>query len=143
MQDITEQLASLEQDGKQYAHFLTNPQRPDYYAVWVRDRTPEYMRLWLQEGGLEGYTLALSIEMFDSEFCDYISELCPEQLALRNVKRLYRIKNLTLEMAQKLATDFKAWKQEKIRLNRVKWLEQYPWVTNTQIGETKNTTSLK
>ena len=49
MQDITEQLTSLEQDGKQYAHFLTSPQRPGYYAIWVRERTPEYIQLWLQQ----------------------------------------------------------------------------------------------
>ena len=138
MQDITELLTTLEQDGKQYAHFLTNPQRPGYYAVWVRERTPEYIQLWLQQSQLEGYILTLSIEMPDVEFCDYISELFPEQLSLRNLKNLYHIKNLDIEMATKLATDFKAWKQEKIRLHRVKWLEQYPWVVNSQIGETKN-----
>ena len=49
MQDLTEQLANLEQDGKQYAHFLTHPRTPGYYAVWVREQTPQYVQLWLQQ----------------------------------------------------------------------------------------------
>jgi hypothetical protein len=134
MQDITEQPANLEQDGKQYAHFLTHPQRPDYYAVWVREKTSEYIQLCLQQSSLAGYTLALSIEMPDATFVDYISEFFHEQMQLRNVKNLYHIKNLTLDSANQLAADFPVWKQEKIRLHRVKWLEQFPWVVSTQIG---------
>ena len=134
MQDIIEQLSCLEQDGKQYAHFLTHPQRPGYYAVCVREHTPEYMRLWLQQSNLEGYTLSLSVEMPDGAFVDYISELYPDQLEIRGLKKLYLIENLNLEQANQLAKDFPAWKQEKIRLHRVKWLEQFPWVVSTQIG---------
>ncbi len=135
MQDIVEQLANLEQDGKQYAHFLTHPKLPNYYAVWVRERTPEYIRLWLQQSALEGYSLALSIEMPDATFCDYISELFPEQLSLRNLKMLYHIEDLTQQKANELAENFRTWKQEKIRLHRAKWLEQYPWVVASKIGE--------
>ena len=135
MQDIAEQLANLEEDGKQYAHFLTHPKRPDYYAVWIRERTPEYIRLWLQQSALEGYSLALSVEMPDAAFCDYISELFPEQLSLRSLKMLYHIKNLNQEKADQLAVNFAGWKQEKIRLHRAKWLEQYPWVVASRIGE--------
>ncbi len=134
MQDITEQLAGLEQDGKQYAHFLTHPQWPEYYAVLVREKTPEYVQLWLQQSNLTGYSLVLSVEMPDAAFTDYLSELYPEQLEVRNLKKLYHIENLTLELASQLAKDFPAWKQEKIRLHRVKWLEQFPWVVSTQIG---------
>src|SRR5580658_3412180 len=97
MQDISEQLESLEKDGKQYAHFFTHPQNPGYYGVWVRERTPEYIKLWLPHSPLEGYKLALSVEMCDSGFCDYIAELFPDQLEVRFLKTLYRIDNLTLE----------------------------------------------
>lgn len=143
MQDINEQLASLEQDGKQYAHFITHPQYPGFYAVWVRESTPEYIQLWLQQSSLEGSKLALSVEMPDAAFCDYLAELFKEQLEVRQMKKLYHIKNLDLTLANKLAADFPAWKQEKIRLHRVKWLQQYPWNVSTEIGETNSTTSLK
>jgi len=134
MQDLTEQLANLEQDGKQYAHFLTHPRTPGYYAVWVREQTPQYVQLWLQQSNLEGYTLSLSVEMPDAAFIDFISELFPDQLEARNVKKLFRIDNLNHELAAQMAHDFRAWKQEKIRLHRAKWLEQFPWVVSTQIG---------
>ena len=143
MQDINEQLTNLEQDGKQYAHFITYPQHAGYYAVLVRESTPEYMQLWLQQSTLTGSVLALSIEMPDAAFCDYLSDLFREQLEVRQLKKLYHIKNFDATLVNKLATDFPAWKQEKIRLNRVKWLQQYPWVVNTEIEETKETTSSK
>jgi hypothetical protein len=134
MQDITEQLANLEEDGKQYAHFLTHPENPEYYAVLVREKTPEYVQLWLQQSNLAAYTLALSVEMPDAAFTDYLSELFPGQLEIRGLKKLYHIENLDQKKAVQLATGFPAWKQEKIRLHRVKWLEQFPWVVSTQIG---------
>jgi hypothetical protein len=134
MQDITEQLANLEEDGKQYAHFLTHPQNPEYYAVLVREKTPEYVQLWLQQSNISEYKLALSVEMPDAAFVDYISELFTDQLDVRVLKKVYRIDDLNLKQANQLAESFPAWKQEKIRLHRVKWLEQFPWVVSTQIG---------
>lgn len=134
MQDITEQLANLEEDGKQYAHFLTHPQKPGYYAVLVREKTPDYVQLWLQQSNISDYNLALSVEMPDGAFADYISELYPDQIEVRILKKLYHIENLDPKLAKHLAESFPAWKQEKIRLHRVKWLEQFPWVVSTQIG---------
>ena len=136
MQDITEQLDGLEQDGKQYAHFFSSPDHPGYYGVWIRERTPEYVSVWLPESPMAGYKLELSIEMADDTFCDYISEMFPDQKSVHFLKTLYAIDNLNLEIANAWVASFKTWKQEKIRMNRVKWLSQYPWVTKERM-ETK------
>jgi len=136
MQDITEKLEGLEQDGKQYAHFFSHPDHPGYYGLWIRERTPEYVSVWLPESPLAGYQLELSIEMPDDTFTDYISELFPEQKSVSFLKTLYSIENLDLDLAKAWAVAFKVWKQEKIRLNRVKWLESYPWVTKSRMQET-------
>ena len=128
MHDINEQLESLEEDGKQYAHFFAHPVHAGYYGVWVRERTPEYINMWLPHSPLAGYTLAFSVEMPDATFCDYITELYPEQLHVSFLKRLFKIEGLTDDKVHQLATDFRTWKQESIRLNRVKWLQQYPWL---------------
>jgi len=135
MQDITEQLESLEQDGKQYAHFLSHPGKPGYYGVWIRESTPEYVALWLPHSPLAGYNLELSIEMPDDTFCDYISEMFPVQLPVHFLKTLYAIDEFNLGVVNTWAVNFKSWKQEKIRLNRVKWLESYPWVTKSRMQE--------
>jgi hypothetical protein len=133
-QDITEKLEALEEDGKQYAHFFTHAEKPGYYGVWIRERTPEYINVWLPHSPLAGYTLALSVEVSDASFCDYLSEIFTTQLEVKFLKKLYLIENFNKEQAQKWVLDFKNWKQEKIRMNRVKWLEQYPWVVNANIG---------
>jgi hypothetical protein len=131
VEDITEKLQNLEEDGKQYAHFFCSPNHPGYYGIWIRERTPEYVKMWLPHSPLAGYTLAFSIEMHDATFCDYIAELYPEHLNVSFLKRLYLINGLTETGTQKLAHDFIAWNQEKTRLNRVKWLQQYPWLVST------------
>jgi len=135
MQDITEQLDALEQDGKQYAHFLSSPDHPGYYGLWIRARTPEYLSIWLPESPMAGYKLEFSVEMPDDTFSDYISEMYPEQKSVHFLKTLYAIDNVNLEIATAWTNSFKEWKQEKIRLNRVKWLSQYPWVTKQRMQE--------
>ena len=135
MQDITEQLHNLEADGKQYAHFFSHPNHPGYYGIMIRERTPEYVSLWLPQGPLAGYQLELSIEMPDDTFCDYIAEMFPNQQPVHFLKTLYAIGNLNLDIVNTWATNFKQWKQEKIRLNRVKWLEQYPWVMKERMQQ--------
>ena len=136
MQDINEQLESLEQDGIQYAHFLSHPDRPGYYGILIRERTPEYISLWLPGGPLAGYKLELSIEMPDDAFCDYIAELFPNQRYVRVLKTLYAMGEINLDLVHAWAYTFKIWKQEKIRLNRAKWLESYPWVTKERMEQT-------
>ena len=128
MQDITEKLQSLDVDGKQYAHFFAHVNQPGDYGIWVRERTPEYVSLWLAHGPLAGYKLELSIEMSDATFCDYMAELFPTQKSVHFLKTMYAMPALNQELANTWAAEFKNWKQEKIRLNRVKWLESYPWV---------------
>lgn len=130
MQDITEQLERLEEDGKQYAHFFAHPIYTGYYGIWIRERTPEYIRLWLPHSPLAGYTLVHSVEMPDATFCDYIAGLFPDHLNVSFLKKLYKIENLSQDKVFQLAHDFKTWKQESIRINRVKWLQQYPWLVS-------------
>ncbi len=130
MEDISEKLQNLEEDGKQYAHFFSNSNYPGYYGIWIRERTPEYVQLWLPHSPLAGYTLAFSIEMSDTTFCEYIAELFPEQLHVIFLKRLYLIEGLNQENVHKLSHDFAVWNLEKIRLSRVKWLQQYPWLVS-------------
>ena len=136
MQDITEQLESLEQDGIQYAHFFSHPDQPGYYGMLIREWTPEYVSLWLPSGPLAGYKLELSIDMPDDTFCDYISELFPNQKSVHVLRTLYAIEDLNVEIAKAWTHTFKAWKQEKILANRVKWLSQYPWVTKDRMEQT-------
>ena len=133
MQDITEQLESLEQDGIQYAHFFSHPDHPGFYGMLIREWTPEYVNLWLPTGALAGYKLELSIDMPDDTFCDYISELFPIQKSVRVLKTLYAIDDLDLNIATAWTHTFKVWKQERILANRVKWLSQYPWVTKDRM----------
>jgi hypothetical protein len=129
METRNELLPNLEEDGKHYAHFFTHNSYPGYYGVWVRERTPEYINMWMPESPLAGYNLAFSIEMPDTEFSEYMAEVYPEQIDVPFLKVLCLIEDVS--DPQKWVTGFKQWKQEKIRLNRVKWLEQYPWVVST------------
>jgi hypothetical protein len=136
MQDINERLDSLDEDGKQYAHFFSHPDHPGYYGVWVRERTPEYVSVWLPESPMAGYKLELSIEMHDDTFCDYMAEMFPEQKSVHFLKTLYCMGSLNPETVNTWANiSFKQWRQEKIRINRVKWLSQYPWVTKDRMQE--------
>jgi hypothetical protein len=133
MRNTTEQLESLEQDGIQYAHFFSHPSQPGYYGILIREWTPEYVSLWLPLGPLAGYKLELSINMPDDTFCDYISQLFPQQKQVPVLKTLYAINDINLEIATAWAHTFKVWKQERILANRVKWLSQYPWVTKDRM----------
>ncbi len=128
MKDINEILLNLEEDGLQYAHFLTHPDYPGYYGIWVRERTPEYVKLWLPSGPLSAYSLAFSLEVSDISFYDYMAEIFPEQVEVNLLKVLYKIDDVS--NSAKWSNNFRVWKQEKTRLERAKVLEQYPWVIN-------------
>ena len=123
MQDIQELLINLEEDGKCYAHFFAHPAHPGYYGIWVRERTPEYTRHWLPGGPLAGYTLVFSLEMPDTSFTDYMLETHTDHVEANFIKVLCRIDDIC--NSEQWLNGFKAWKQEKIRLERVQWLEQY------------------
>jgi hypothetical protein len=125
MQSIQETLSSLKEDGILYAHFFINPAYPDYYGVWVKERTPEYITTWLPHSQISNYKLAFSVEMPDSSFFDYLKETYKDQIEVRYLKAIFKIGDLY--DPQMLVKDFKEWKQEKIRLNRSKWLEQCLW----------------
>ena len=130
MKDIKEILDNLDDDGKHYAHFFTHPAYPGYFGVWVRERTPEYIQLWLPESPLAGFTLAFSFEMSDTGFRDYMLEVYTDHVEVNFLKKMCRIDDGSTP--QQWIAGFKNHKQEKIRLNRVKWLEQYPWVISNQ-----------
>ena len=84
---------------------------------------------------MAGYKLELSVEMPDDTFSDYLSEMFPDQKSVHFLKTLYAIDYLNLEIATAWTKTFLVWRQEKIRLNRVKWLSQYPWVTKQRMQE--------
>ena len=137
MQDIKEFLDNLEEDGKHYAHFFSHPNYPGYYGIWMRERTPEYMKHWLPYSSLKGYSLVLSIEMHDTTFCDYMLELYPEQVEVSHLKVLSRIDDLS--KTQEWINGFKAWKQNRIGLERKEFLQQYSErVWNRQKTNDKN-----
>ncbi|HWB61929.1 MAG TPA: hypothetical protein VG603_00355, partial [Chitinophagales bacterium] len=95
--------------------------------------TPAYVEKWLPTGPLAEYSLAFSIEMNDTSFNEYLDQTFPTQIKTPMLKVLYKIDDTRNPVY--LADSFKAWKQEKVRLNRVKWLEQYPWVVTVQDKE--------
>lgn len=122
-----ELLAGLEEDGKHYAHFLTNAKYPGYYGILIRERTPEFIHHWLPESDLKDYKLAFSFEMNDMEFRDYMLEQYTDQIPVKNLKAVCRIDNVN--NPQQWIKDFKAYKQQSILNDRTRILEQYPWVT--------------
>ena len=130
MKDIKEILGDLDEDGKHYAHFFTHPVHPGYYGILVRERTPEYIRLWLPESSLSDFTLTFSFEMNDTDFRDYMLEIYTDQVEVAGLKKMCRIDDDS--NPEQWMANFKAHKQEKILNNRVKWLEQYPWVISNQ-----------
>ena len=130
MASRSEFLQNLEEDGKQYAHFFSHDLHPGYYGLLIRERTPEYIYYWLPQSPISGYFLAFSLEISDLSFEDYISEVYCEKLEAPYLRLLYKIDDISSR--EKWIGLFKTWKQEKIRLNRVKWLEQYPWVLSTK-----------
>lgn len=124
-EQLQEILQNLEEDGIQYAHFFSHPAHSGYYGIMVRERTPEYIRTWLPHGPLREYSLELSLAVDDASFKDYMLALYPDQIQVKDLHSLCRIENIS--NTQKWIDGFKAWKQEQIRLSRVKFLEQYPW----------------
>ncbi|MDB5282412.1 MAG: hypothetical protein JWO06_1487 [Bacteroidota bacterium] len=130
MKDIKEFLENLDDDGKHYAHFFTHPEHPGYYGIWIRERTPEYIQHWLPVSPLAGFTLAFSFEMTDTGFRDYMLQVYTDHVPVNFLKTMCRIDDNS--NPEQWINGFKAWKQESIRANRVKWLEQYPWVVSNQ-----------
>ena len=131
MENRNEFLQTLEEDGKLYAHFFTHPNYPGYYGVLVREMTPEYIYYWLPDSPISSFHQSFSLVVSDSDFLDYIEDMYKEQMpGPRYLKTLYKIDDVS--HPEEWLCSFKTWKQENIRLNRVKWLEQYPWVLSTK-----------
>ncbi|MBL0310212.1 MAG: hypothetical protein IPP77_11205 [Bacteroidetes bacterium] len=136
-EELQDMLQNLDEDGIQYAHFLGNHEHPGYFGVMVRERTPEYIKKWLPHDNLKDYSLALSIPVDDAEFLDYMLQTYTDQIDVPVLRKLCKLEGTS--NPQKFVDGFHAWRQERIRVKREKFLSQYPWEVTSSILKNSGT----
>jgi len=108
------------------AYFCTCTEVPEgYYNIWVRDTgTEEYWQYFTNLDIADKYTLVLVLDTEDKEFEEYMASLHKEEYEETFFPgRFRRIDDLG--DAQNWLAEFPAWKQERERLRREHWLNEY------------------